>query len=527
MLPVTSPFPDKKVARQIVPPRRGAVLSPPGLMWRQAVRLQEALFSEFGLEDLAKCTTGEMPSRPIPQFFNPKQVEPLRRLYAAYAPDLFAEILPQLKVPLQPLNRISKLGWPHFNRPESKRPVVLSEFKEVARRGVDSYLQGAFVSQNVRLQDESPKKTRSFQFIGKDGVAYNKQVSGPQREIPTPVGPRTGSRTRLVFNYPVLNLVKQVYDTAIHNTLLTYPVFHHNMYERHSSLVRPDSVRAFDIKHMERFTAGVIEERGEVIGGNYGKLQRAFLNLPFLCPSDDWKSYWLVKAAPGSMVQFGSGDSAVAPSQKEAFYCVYRQVVADLLGLRGRAGHEFVLKGGDSRLQILNYGDDNFVSGDPSLLKEVGPLLASVLDVEEEDPPAFLGFAYREGRFELRPRSYLVKTYLNERPPGRFFRKYPYFGWREKRKTYMQYGDQVKMNKIFAAEDSLLARTELSWREVLLRAQEEENRLAKDAGSWRAVNLILGKEYLLTAEEKLASGQYEGLSREEAGEMFEWLKRKD
>jgi hypothetical protein len=83
------------------------------------------------------------------------------------------------------------------------------------------------------------------------------------------------------------------------------------------------------------------------------------------------------------------------------------------------------------------------------------------------------------------------------------------------------------MNKIFAAEDSLLARTELSWREVLLRAQEEENRLAKDAGSWRAVNLILGKEYLLTAEEKLASGQYEGLSREEAGEMFEWLKRKD
>lgn len=519
-------FPDQSFARRIVNPRRGPVLGVPGLGWRDVEYVRTPLFARFGLTEYNKSTTGEMYSRPVPHAFESSKLNRIRELYAKHAPKLFRRILPMVKPPVQPLNKVSRLGWPNFNVPESKKETVQPVFDHLLHDGLGDSLRGAWVIMNVRLQEEAADKERDFLFVSKDGWVYERKIGPSDRVIRTPVGPRLASRTRLVFNEPVHNLIKQILDTAIHNTLLTFPIWHHNMYGDPAASFRgAPFILALDVKHMERFTAAAVAERARIIGGLYEELQMAFLALPYLCPSDDWKRFFLLypDLAAGWMVQFASGDSAVAPSQKELFFCLFLEFALTYLKMDEDSAITWVLEGGDARVRILNYGDDNFFAGEETTVRALYSFLQGWLEVQEEQPPAFLGFNFVDGKFQLRLRSYLVKTYMPERRPGSAFRPYPFFGWREKRRTYGLFGDAALQGSVFPTEDRLLDEVGLPWSRILQLAQEEEKRIYETAKGMALPDWVLGKDYLLTAEQKLATGLYEGWSSVETQPMLKRL----
>lgn len=519
-------FPDQAFARKIVNPRRGPVLGVPGLGWRDAEHIKGALFNRFGLEEYNKSVTGEMYSRPIPHAFETSKLSGIRELYARHAPKLFDRILRTLKPPIQPLNKVSRLGWPNFNVPESKKDTIQPVFDHLLHDGLGTSLDRAWVIMNVRLQEESEHKEREFLFVSKDGQVYPRKIGAKERVIRTPLGARLASRTRLVFNEPVHNLIKQILDTAVHNALLSFPLWHHNMYGDPAAAFRgAPFVLALDVKHMERFTAAAVAERARIIGGLYEELQLKFLSLPYLCPSDDWKRFFLLypDLLAGWMVQFASGDSAVAPSQKELFFCLFLEFALTYLKMDEESAVTWVLQGGDARVRILNYGDDNFFAGEETTVRALYKFLASWLEVQEEQPPAFLGFNYVDGRFQLRLRSYLLKTYMNERRPGSAFRPYPFFGWREKRRTYGEFGDPALQGSVFPNEDRLLEEAGLPWSKILHLAQAEERIIYAQAKGMALPDWVLGKDYLLTAEQKLATGLYEGWSSDETQPMLKRL----
>jgi hypothetical protein len=369
----------------------------------------------------------------------------------------------------------------------------------------------AFIIMNVRLQAESKKKIRDFLFVDGKGAVDSRPISGLERRITTPVGLRTGSRTRLVFNLPVANLLTQVLDTAMHNALLGYPAFHHNMYSSMGAGHLAGQHLFFDVKHFERHTSEIVRLRSRIIGGLYERISRVFDSIPFLCPSSDWKSKWLLwpDRESGWSDQFASGYSPVAPVQKEIFWILYAEFAAQHLNMQPDAALTWVAQGGDHHLKIINYGDDNVVSGDPSIVKDVLPFFNQYLHVEEEEPPKFLGFLYTPDGWKLGVKSYLEKTYLNERRPGSNFRRYPCFGWVEKRKVYSRFGVSDLPTKVFPIEESVLSMAGIPWSRIVEQAAIEGIR-ARDLTGILDPNWTLGKDWLMTPEEKLATGEFEG-----------------
>lgn len=516
-------FSDKALARRIVPKRRGCSSSVPLATWEQQVQLQDTLFDRFALHDLALCTTGEMASRPVPHVFKSEEVRPLTELFERWAPRIYAMMLPLLKPPVQVFNKTSRLGWPDFSRPDDKKASLAPYFRRLTTEGT-SFMENSFISMNVRLQAESVEKERDFLFVSSEGEISSKRIARKDRLIKTPVGTRVGSRVRLVFNLPVANLLNQMLDSAIHNWLLTHPVFHHNMYSLAMSGRLSGSTLFFDVKHFERHTALVVRRRAELIGGLYGDIVRRFNDAPFLCPASDWKSFQLLWPArdQGYSDQFASGNSAVAPAQKEVFWALYAEFAVRELGIPPEQALIWVLQGGDHRLTILNYGDDNATCGDPTVLKALLPFLQNYLHAEEEVPSKFLGFLYTDNGWKLGVRSYLEKTYLNERRPGSNFRKYPCHGWKLKRENYAKYGMSDLVTQVFPTEDAELFRCGLPWGMILGEAAREEA-LARDLMGQDNINWIMGKDYLMTPEEKIATGVFQGMMPEETAPYIKAL----
>jgi hypothetical protein len=391
-------------------------------------------------------------------------------------------------------------------------------------------LDGCFIILNVRLQAESVKKKRKMMFVHDDGQVYEAEITAEDRKVVTPTGAtRIASRTRNVFNMPFANLYKQVLDTAIHNVLLSHSVFHHNMYAETGTLGIRGATLFFDVKHFERHTASIARARALLIGGLYGDIVAEFTKAAFLCPSDTWKTahfLWPDRDA-GWSDQFASGDSAVAPLQKEIFACLYMEIAERLLRIPKNASLDWVLQGGDERFTIRNYGDDNSLNGDPGLLKEAFSFLKDYLEVEEEVPPKFLGFLWTENGWRLGVESYLTKTYLNERAPYTPFRKYPLFGWVEKRAIYSRYGVAQLEGEVFPMENHLLSANGHPWSEILVKAQKEALIAGSEAGTYSSPAWLLDKDYMMTADEKVASGMYEGLYPEETRTMIQHLLGKE
>lgn len=509
--------------RDVINPRRGAVRTIPEMGWKDYLSAKDQLFTQFGLEDYVGCITGEMYSRPVPHVFRTSEIAPVTKLFAEEAPELYARIIPLLKAPIQTFNPDSRVGWPWFDHPDDKKARLMPAFASLEERGARETLDGSFIIMNIRLQPEPKTKVRDMMFIDDNGSVYSKKVDEKARTIEVgDLGELIAARTRLVFNMPYPNLYKQVLDTAIHNVLLSFPAFHHNMYSATGVLPVRGSILALDVKHFERHTAGVVRLRAELLGGLYADIVREFTDAPFLVPSDTRKKAWLIwpDREGGWSDQFASGDSAVAPSQKELFACLLKRFAREGLGVSAVQALDWVLQGGDERVTIRNYGDDNFFSGDPGALKELFSYLEDYLHVEEEDPPRFLGFYWVDGAFRLGKSSYLLKTWLNERKPGPPFREYPWFGWAEKRKIYAQYGTPDIAGAVFGYEDEVLAAHGLPWSLVLRNAAIEAQMLYMRAQAHRQPFWLLEKDYLLTAEEKIATGKYGYLTPGETGPMM-------
>jgi hypothetical protein len=472
-----------------------------------------------------------MQSRPVPHLFRVEQTAAITSLYERRGPAVLERLLRSIKAPTQPLNKTSRLGWPFLRHVdpdvnETKRDVLMPFFQRIEQLGAAEALEGCFIVMNVRLQAEAKAKVRSMLFVNDQGNVYEKEVNEKARVVETPFNTkRVASRTRLVFNMPCANLYKQVLDTAIHNALLTYPAFHHNMYAVTGLLPVRGDILFFDVKHFERHTASIARRRAELIGGLYGEIVHEFNRAAFLCPSDTWDSahYLWPDRAAGWSDQFASGDSAVAPLQKEIFICLYQEVAEKILRVPKSASMDWVFQGGDERITIRNYGDDNALSGDGGALEEAFHLLKEYLEVEKEDPPKFLGFLYTKDGWRLGVESYLTKTYLNERKPYSGFRKYPLFGWVEKRNVYRQYGVAQLDGEVFPLENKKLEENGHPWSRILLQAQKEAVLASTSGGIYKNPAWLLDKDYQMDADEKLESGLFEGIFPQETKPMIDRL----
>lgn len=526
---LVQPISDEHKARmfKIVNPRRGAMLSVPGLTLKQNCDVADIMFERFKLDQFVGCITAEIEHRPIPFVFKTSETRALTELYIKWAPYIFNRIMRELKPPVQTYNKVSRLGWPYFTNPPNKQDYLSLDFSDLVHdsRALERY-NGSFVGIGLRLQAESTKKEREFLFLTDDYQVVKRVVTRAEREIEVSgVGKRIASRFRGVNNMPLPNLFKQILDTAIHAVLLRYPAFHHDMFNKKLLPVTGFHM-CFDVKHFERFTADAVRHRAQLLGGMYQKIGSLFNVIPYAVPTEGRRkfAYLWPNRDEGWSDQFASGDSAVAPVQKEIFTAIYGEFFRTTRGLSYEQAIELVWQGGDERLTIRNYGDDNSVNGHKPDVMAVFNHLKQYLHVEVEDPPKFLGFVWYgdELGWRLSKDSYLTKTYLNERAPYTNFRKYPNLGWVEKRKVYATLGHPEIAAEVFPFEDKILASQNLFWYEVEHRAANERSGADRVPGVLTP-NWILGKDWAMTAEEKLQTGEFFGFMPPQTGPIIKLL----
>lgn len=525
-----SEFTDMKAANEIVPRRRRPQNPIPSgekeesISWSAYDFMKAEMFTKFGLDGYVPVVSAEMRSRPVPfvSARTPKMAR-LENLMERRLPGLFKRLAGRLKPPFQTYNKESKVGWPHFCRSEFKKELALRAY--CAQREHPHYLDDSFITSNVRLQPEVAAKKRIMQFVDDEGHVYEREVTPDMRAIYVQElnGDYLAMRTRNVYNKAANNLALQMVDSAINNAWASYPVSSHNMFGEDVTKGIRRYVRAIDISHMERFTAVAIPVRRKLIGGHYQAQHEKMDEGGYLVPSDSWRTYWrLRKPHSDYIVQFGSGDSAVAPSQKEVLYCVLWEMHVVVFGMNEVEALDTVLMGNTPFIHIMNYGDDNFWSAhEPGILDKAMKFADEYLDVSEEDPAKFLGFEWLQSyrRFVLPLSSYLLKTYLHERAAVGSLRKYPCHGWVQKRQIYRVFGDSAQFTGVFELENQLLEAAGTSWAQIENRASQEQEEMAKEA---KATEMAwFGKDYLMSPEELMATGRYDGLSPEESAP---WVK---
>lgn len=509
---------------KIVNPRRGPIESVPNLDIPANCKVADRMFTKFGLDQFVGCITAEMDERPIPFVFRTEETAKLTELYIRWAPYIFDRLMREIKPPVQTYNKISRLGWDVFANPPNKASVLMDRFEQMVYEGLLRYWS-SFVGIGLRLQAESKYKEREFLFLTDDYRVVKKVVTQAQRRVTVrDVGERVSSRFRGVNNMPIPNLFKQTLDTAIHNALLRYPAFHHDMFNGKLLPVEGHHV-CFDVKHFERFTADAVRHRAQLLGGVYAEIGDIFSKIPYAVPTTGRRKFAFIapNRKAGWSDQFASGDSAVAPVQKEIFTALYGEFFRTTRSLSYEAALNLVWQGGDKRLTIRNYGDDNSVSGDKGEIEAVYQMLKEYLHVEIEDPPKFLGFVwYDDLGWKLPLDSYLTKTYLNERAPYSNFRKYPNLGWVEKRKVYATLGHPSVAQDVFPYEDKVLKQMGLEWYEVQEKAEGEKKATLRSPGLLNPL-WTLNKDYAMTAEEKLATNEFIGLFPAKTGPMIKLL----
>jgi len=508
---------------RVIPPRRGPTQSVPGLTLPEGLLLADAMFDHFELTQYDRMVTAEMRSRPVPHVFKEAEVKSLNELYAEWLPDIVGWLLPQLKAPYQTYNKVSKVGWPGFFIPPDKASYVARFMPEVLS-GDLSRFNSAFIVQNVRLQVDPATKKREFIFC-EDQSVYSAEIGYKDKLVKTPIGPRSASRTRLVFNLPVYNLIKQTLDSAIIDVYGNWPAFKHNMFGGDLLPVRGTHI-CLDVKHFERHTSTCNRLRAEAWGGVYAQCSRLTATLPFAVPTADWKGarFLYVNREDGWTDQYGSGDSAVSPSQKEIMHAIYAEFFHRELGYPRGSALQQVAQGGDHRMTIRNFGDDNSIDGEEGVVRGFLQFAEQYLHVEEEVPPKFLGFVWYEGLgWRLPIDSYLTKSLLNERRPNSNFRKFPFLGWVERRNIFRKLG-HPSITQVFEYEDVQLERLGLPWYKIVEFAEKER----KDAFLSKSLSMVdplmlQNKEYLMTAQQKVATGTHTGLTPSETGPILKKL----
>lgn len=506
---------------KLIPPQRTAFPILPDVTREDSWKLIDAVTSTFGLDDYVGCTTQEMWRRPIPHVAQRTGLEALITLYKEWSDTLFEWIFSQVAPPVQTYEKRSAMGFPVNERRDDKLNVLRPFFARFMTGNL-SAAEGGYIRCNIRLQPEKINKERVFNFLDNKGSPYSETVSGKERLLRR--NSRYASRTRLVFNPPIVNLFKQVLDSAIHNVFLKHHAYHHDM----TKMVRKRPkgfVIAVDVKHFERAVGAMVLERARAIGGLYERMQQLIQSSPYLAPSDDRKKAFLVipNRDAGYVEQLGSGDSSVAPIAKEVLTVLYAEFFFRKRKCTRKEALAYAVSGGTDDVHFLNYGDDNVLYGDESKVKELFAFLSSYLSVEEEIPPKFLGYVLFPEGFMLSISSYILNFYLNERAPYSFFRPYPHLGIVLRRNVYQVQGEPRISEEVIPWEGREWPKYGLN-DEMLMRKASDESRYAARLGYIEDPRVVLEKYYQLTEDEKARYKEvFSVLERTETAKMIKSL----
>lgn len=477
--------------------------------------LGNALFRRFAPE-LAGCTTGEMKSRPVPHAFRTptSQMKALNPVFVKYIRPLLRFLFRRAHIRAQTFDTKGGIGEPVWKTTPRKLQEIRPYWDEYVR-GDYSSLRGCRVIANVRTQPERADKKRLFTFVDKHGVPYLKEVD---RQFRAAEDGWVHMRTRLVFRYPVPNTMTQLVDSLLHDVFLRSAINHF------TGLVGTKLPAPYyyfgDVSHFERVIGMLVAEWSAAIGGGYQILMDKMLAAPFIIPSDDWSTTFALTPKAGAYVQLGSGVSPVTTIAKAVFWIIYAIVEMELGGATFEEALDRLWSNKCSGFGIMNYGDDNVVySTSKARLEEVKVIVARYMTIEEEVPPAFLGHNYHDDvGFRLRAKSYLANFWLAERPPHSIFRPYPNYGFAMRREIYSQDGESVVAKSIIPEENRLLRKYGVEPADIYARAAREKAMIGDEP-----YNRLVGKEYLLTEEEKARLPDFQVLPADQVAHYLKYL----
>jgi hypothetical protein len=486
-----------------IPKRRGPISVMPGRPPADDYPLIDNIMKQF-LPEFVGQSTQERWKRPIPHMEHESEIAPLIQLFSEFAPLLYPWLKQRVLPVVQTYDKKSRLGYPEFSISEEKTEIVLSYLDKIWRHDL-SFMEGAYVTCNVRLQPDPPTKVREYTYLDDSLQAYTEEVDAEGRR-----DKKTGrltSRTRLVFNFPLVNMATQIADTAIHHAILQFPFAHHRMNTWVRRTINAPARFFMDVKHFDRNVGPLIPIRAKQLGALYSDLTDQMLACPYLVPTEKWKPAFVKPdRSAGYMVQLGSGISAVAPVAKELFLILYTTFWMREKGTSFERALETMVKG-TPELTIMNYGDDNIVTGEPGVVKRCVDYISEYLPIEEEDPPRFLGYNYDPQKgFFLSKDSYLKNFYLNERAPGSRFRQYPWMGIVLRRRVYAEQGDPTVTTEVVPFEREMWK--EIGLTEDLLISFYQRDVEAAGSQAMLDYRVVLGKHYQLSTAERALLPDY-------------------
>lgn len=519
-----------------IPKRKRPARPYPLLTAHQAEYVMQNLMKRFGYDEYLDSWSFEMRKRTIPYVSTDERPRRVADKFKMYGPHIMDAILPQIKLKKQTYNKVSALGWPINKNPNAerkseapedpsdwsgilnelrarltntaKRNVLFDEFFTRFDAGDFSGFEEQFNTGNTRGQPESPDKIRELPFISADGSVYLEDVD--RRKYAEPIRSLSDKekvplRHRLVVNASVINLYLQVWDTQVHSYLISHPISDSNMYTR--MIWDRETFVTFDCKHYERTIGMIVPLWAELVGGEYGQQLMAMATAPYLLPADDWKSCWFVrpKIGPGKYMQLGSGLSVVATIGKLANLAVAVGYYVEIKKLPIKAAIEVAFAGEYDGMRRWAFGDDNRLTGDAGEIERFLEYVGDHFDIELDEKPQYLGFVWRSDlhRWMLRNETYIVKGGLRERDYS--FYTFPFLGQIERRNTFREFGEPIVAEQVMPYEDALYADLGESMHSVATKATQE-NMIARELGVMLTREMVTDKDYLLTDEQKLASG---------------------
>lgn len=479
--------------------------------------LSDTVCEHTGNDEFVGLTMCEPKVRAAISVFKASEQQALVDVFTSYYPTLLKRLMTEVK--LRPL-RIevgSKMGGPYYERRDDKVEILEREVFPKILAGELSFLDNQYTIVNIRLSAEKQSKIREVPII-RDGVYQHVKITGQLRG--TKLGSGTfAARARPVYNPNVANNYKQVVDNSLHDVILGYAPFKHDMYKRKDTDFRlPGFILATDVKHFERCVGSLVAVRATFIGGKYNELQQLIASQPYLCSGDNYRHAYFVSPVAGYLPQLASGDSCVAAIAKETLIVLYASYFAKKFRLTKEAAIDMALNGGDPKhCAFLNYGDDNLLYGHRKDVIECKEYLSQFLTIEIEDPAGLIGWEYNPtDGFFLRDQSCTINFWKPERPPGPPFRPYFYLGFYLRYRTFRKYGS-VRIKEI----------EEKTWETMLDFGLDRKaidtlaTREAEIVGSkGLPLNYVLGKNYMLTDAEKDALGSSKHISYQLTHQIF-------
>lgn len=506
--------------KQAIPKRKRPIRPIWNMTMEEADRIRLQAFERWGLEEYAECWTAEIPKRPIPFVSTDERPKRVAEIFQKHIGALLGYFVPLMRPHVQTYNKVSRLGHPINANPTDEagnliKMQVIAPLFERLDAGDLSPWRDSYYTIGLRSQNESPSKTREVQFITDDGLAYTEELDRRKYRFSVPELGRmvVGPRSRPVFCPPVINLYLQVWDTMLHRAIMTCPLCEANVYttEEHPDVA---SWSSFDCKHYERYLGMLAAPYAAAVGGRYHEWMVKMLHDPYLVPSDTWKTAWLIKPKyrPGEYPQFGSGLCNVSTLGKLANMCVSVEYFMRVKHLSQQLAVYATVSGEHDGLRRWMYGDDNRLRGPEAERASYTDFVGQYFVIEEDETPTYLGTVLRPDikRFVLPRTTYNLKLYQPERDFS--FKSYPALGLVKRRQTFEKFGEPEIATQIIPYENELFASIgpDTEWAQYVLASHNEERR-AREAGIQVSALAVTDKDYLMSPEEQLSSGQFWGL----------------